>query len=127
DDGSAVAPESLRASFAAIPGAHYPAHHARPRRLDFSSLPPRSGSAWGSRVSAVDADGNETGGIALPELAVPLATHTGWNLRHPEIGGEAQLLVFAGATIPFPRSARERQASSDPRASIEERYRDRAD
>ena len=127
DDGSAVAPESLRAAFAAIPGAHYPAHHARPRRLDFSSLPPRSGSAWGSRVSAVDADGNETGGIALPELSVPLATHTGWNLRHPEIGGEAQLLVFAGATIPFPRSARERQASGDPRASMEERYRDRAD
>jgi len=42
----------------------------------------------------VDADGNEVGGIVLPELAAPLATHTGWNLRHPDIGGAAQLLVL---------------------------------
>ena len=63
----------------------------------------------------------------LPELAVPLATHTGWNLRHPDIGGAEQLLVFAGATIPFARTRAERQASGDPRPSIEERYASRAD
>jgi len=119
--------EALHAVFDRIPGASYPRHHARPCRLDFSVLPPRPGPAYGSLVSAVDADGNEVGGIALPEVAVPLGTHTGWTLRHPSIGGEAQRLVFAGATIPFARTRREREASGDPRPSIEERYRSRDD
>ena len=58
---------------------------------------------------------------------MPLGTHTGWTLRHPSIGGEAQRLVFAGATIPFARTSREREASGDPRPSIAERYRSRDD
>ncbi len=121
-DGTAVPPEALAKTFDALPGARYPRHHARPQRQDFSTLPPRPGRAYGSLVSAVDADGNETGGIALPEIAVPLATHTGWNLRHPDIGGADQLLVFAGATLPFPRTRAERAATGDPRRAIEERY-----
>src|SRR6185295_17695518 len=76
----------------------------------------------GSRVSAVDVDGNEVGGIAVPEVAVPLATHTGWTLRHPDIGGAEQLLVFAGGTIPFAPTRRAREAAGDPRPSIEERH-----
>ena len=120
--------------FAGIPGSHYPARHAIPARLDFGAdpqhameAPPRAGRAWGSRVSAVDADGNEVAGIIPPEIRVPVATHTGWNLRHPEIGGQTQLLVFAGSTIPFPRTRAERAGSGDPRLSIEERYRSRDD
>ena len=53
---------------------------------------------------------------------MPLAAHTGWTLRHPEIGGAEQLLVFAGATIPFPLTRRDRERTGDPRASLEERY-----
>jgi len=130
-DGSAVAPEDLAKVFDAIPNAHYPRHHPRPLRLDFGAsgelretptIPPRRGRPYGSRVSAVDADGNEIGGVAVPELTVPLATHTGWNPRHPEIGGEEQLLVFVGSTLFFPRTRAEREASGDPRLSIEERY-----
>ncbi len=127
DDGTAVPPEHLTAVFARIPGAGYPGHHAKPRRLDWATMPPRPGRAFGSLVSAVDRDGNEVAGIVLPELAVPLATHTGWNLRHPDIGGAEQLLVFAGATLPFARTRRERDASRDPRLSVEERYASRAD
>jgi hypothetical protein len=126
-DGTAVPFETLAAVFDRIPGAAYPRHHARPCRLDFTRLPPRPGPAYGSLVSAVDADGNETGGIALPEVAVPLGSHTGWTLRHSSIGGEGQRLVFAGATIPFPPTRREREATGDPRLSIEERYRSRDD
>jgi len=126
-EGTAVAFEALHAVFDRIPGASYPRHHARPCRLDFSALPPRPGPACGSLVSAVDVDGNEVGGIALPEVTVPLGTHTGWTLRHPSIGGEAQRLVFAGATIPFARTRLEREAAGDPRPSIEERYRSRED
>ncbi|PWU20878.1 MAG: hypothetical protein C5B48_11965, partial [Candidatus Rokuibacteriota bacterium] len=126
DDGTAVAPDHLGHAFAGVPGAYLPRHHARPRRLDWAALPPRPGRAFGSLVSAVDRDGNEIAGIALPEVAVPVATHTGWNLRHPDIGGAEQLLVFAGATIPFPLTRAEREASGDSRLSIEERYTSRA-
>ncbi|OGL19459.1 MAG: hypothetical protein A3F92_09870 [Candidatus Rokubacteria bacterium RIFCSPLOWO2_12_FULL_71_22] len=125
DDGTAVPPAALRDAFDRIPGARYPRHHALPQRLDFGALPPRGGAPYGSRVSAVNADGNEVAGIVLPELAVPLATHTGWNLRHPDIGGEDQLLVFAGATLPFAPTRAEREAAGDPRPSVEERYASR--
>jgi len=81
--------------------------------------------SWGSRVAAVDDDGNERGGIVLPEIAVPLAAFTGWNLRHPEIGGAEQRLAFAGSTLPFAKTRRERETSGDPRPSIDERYRSR--
>src|SRR5207244_2788927 len=57
-DGTAVDPDTLCATFDRIPGAHHPRHHARPLRLDFSTVPPQRGRAWGSRVSAVDGDGN---------------------------------------------------------------------
>jgi hypothetical protein len=135
-DGTAVAPEALAKTFDAIPGARYPRRHARPRRQDFGAdaemrritlAPPRVGAPYGTRVSAVDADGNEVAGIVLPELAVPLATHTGWNLRHPDIGGVEQLLVFAGATLPFPTTRGERERTGDPRPAIAERYASRED
>jgi hypothetical protein len=131
DAGTAVPPEALAKTFDAIPGAHYPRHHARAGRRDFGAdpelrvmgvTPPREGPAFGTLVSAVDADGNEVAGIALPEIRVPLAAYTGWNLRHPEIGGAEQLLYFAGATLPFARTRAERAKSGDPRPSIEERW-----
>ncbi len=134
DDGTAVPPESLAKTFGRIPGARYPQHHARARRLDFgaapelrvmSLAPPCEGPVFGALVSAVDDDGNEVAGIAVPEVRVPLAAYTGWNLRHPQIGGAAQLLYFAGATLPFAKTRQERERSDDPRPSIEERYASR--
>src|SRR4029453_13206784 len=50
-DRTAVPFEALHVVFDKIPGAHYPRHHARPCRLDFSTLPPRPGPACGSLVS----------------------------------------------------------------------------
>jgi hypothetical protein len=126
-DGTAVDPSDLGKAFARIPGARYPAHHDRPQRRDFTTLPPKDGLTYGTRVSAVDDDGNERAGIAVPEVAVPLATHTGWNLRHPDIGGADQMLYFAGATLPFARTRAERERAGDPRPAIQERYRSRDD
>ena len=126
-DGTAVDPAALAAVFGRIPGARYPRHTVRAQRQDFSTLPPRPGPAYGTRVSAVDDDGNERAGIAVPELTVPLATHTGWNLRHPDSGGADQLLYFAGATLPFARTRAEREAAADPRPAIAERYGSRED
>jgi len=57
---------------------------------------------------------------------VPLATYTGWNLRHPQIGAPDQLMSLMGSAIPFPATEGERAAKGDPRGSIEERYPSKA-
>ena len=126
-DGTAVDPSDLGKFFERIPAARYPIHHDRPQRRDFTTLPPKDGPTYGTRVSAVDDDGNERAGIPVPEVSVPFATHTGWNLRHPDIGGADQMLYFAGATLPFAKTRAEREKTGDPRPSIAERYRSRDD
>jgi hypothetical protein len=131
DDGTAVPPAHTTAAFQAIPGVQFPAHLRSIARLDFGAgvdkgiatvLPPQVGKPYLNLVAAVDADGNELAGVRLPDISVPLATYTGWNLRHPDLGGPGQTLSLLGSTIPFPATQAERQASGDPRPSIEERY-----
>jgi hypothetical protein len=70
----------------------------------------------------VNADGNETSGIQLPELRFPLATYMGWNLRSPSIGAPTEQYPLIGSMVPFPRTRVDREKSGDPRLSIEERY-----
>jgi hypothetical protein len=74
-------------------------------------------------VPAVDEDGNDRAGIRLPDVAVPLATYTGWNFRKREIGSPGELVSLLGSSIFFPATRAARQAAKDPRRSIEERYR----
>src|SRR5215472_12901969 len=127
--------------FPKIPGANAPhevslAYHID-REIQFRSLtkdgasgphqfiivePPRVGNPFGVLVPQSDADGNDLGGVRLPELQVPLATYTGWNLRDPGIGAPEQRVSFLGSFIPFAKTAQERKQSGDPRLSIEERY-----
>lgn len=78
-------------------------------------------------VPQVDADGNDAAGIRAPELAVPLATTTGWNYRNDKVGNPLDLYQLLGSYVPFARTRAERTALGDPRLSIEERYRDRDD
>jgi hypothetical protein len=75
----------------------------------------------------VDEDGNERAGIRLPEVAVPLATYTGWNFRKPSIGASDELVSLLGSEIFFPATRAAREAGKDPRRSIEERYRSAED
>ena len=119
----------------AIPGVRFPAHPPRVTRLDFgpeaargiaTTLPPREGEAYPHFVPSVDPDGNELSGIRLPDVTVPLATYTGWNLRHPQIGAPDRLMSLMGSTIPFPATEVERNAKGDPRRSIEARYPSKA-
>jgi hypothetical protein len=84
-------------------------------------------AAYPDYVSTVDWDGNETSGIRMPDVSVPVATHTGFNPRHPETGGTGQLLEYVGSTLPFAKDAEGREATGDSRLSIAERYVDRDD
>jgi hypothetical protein len=72
-------------------------------------------------VAQVGADGNEIAGVLLPDIAVPLATHTGWNLYRAPFP-EGELCDRDGTYAPFARTRAEREAKGDPRLSIEERY-----
>jgi Alpha/beta hydrolase domain len=96
-------------------------------RLDFSAEPPKVGPAFPTLVPQVDLDGNETSGIRMPEIQVPLASYTGWNLRSSKIGAPAELFSMVGSWIPFPVNKTERENSKDPRLSIEERYKSKRD
>ena len=76
-------------------------------------------------VSQVDKDGNELGGLRLPDVMVPLATTAGWNFRKPAIGGTHLLFPLLGSYVPFAATKAERDRTHDPRLSIEERYQSR--
>jgi len=109
-------------AFPAIPGLKDPRGIEGPGRMDgehFTALP--------FLVPKVDADGNEVSGIRVPELAVPLATTTGWNFRAERVGNPTTLYALLGSYVPLARTKSEREARRDARLSIEERYRDRED
>ena len=74
----------------------------------------------------VDADGNDIAGIRLPAVQVPVGTYTGWNLR-PRGLAEGELSGLLGSFIPFAKTKAQRRKTGDPRLSLEERYRNRAD
>jgi hypothetical protein len=133
-DRSAVTAESTAATLGAIPNLRFPDRVTRVTRLEFgpeavagimSELPPKSGAEYAAWVSAVDPDGNELAGIRPVELSAPLATVTGWNPRHPEQGSPGDLMAMMGSTLPFARTAAERERRGDPRPSIAERYASR--
>ncbi|MGB9465352.1 MAG: alpha/beta hydrolase domain-containing protein, partial [Candidatus Acidiferrum sp.] len=121
-------------AFPKIPGVNKPHEASLAYHLDFgpqwkegivSIEPPKIGKPFPVLVPQSDADGNDRGGVSLPELQVPLATYTGWNLRDPSIGAGDLRLSFYGSFIPFAKTAVEREKSGDPRLSIAERYTSR--
>ena len=63
--------------------------------------PLRLGEAVAAVVAAVDADGNETAGVALPAVSVPVAAYTGWNPRQPIPGLPSVLYEFVGSRLPL--------------------------
>lgn len=110
-------------AFPAIPGVRWPTQVPGGYRWDVESPL----SALPFLLSQVDVDGNEIGGIRLPEQEVPLGTMTGWQFRSERIGAPHTLLVNGGAYIPFPLTRAEREKTGDPRLSVEERYASRAE
>jgi hypothetical protein len=94
--------------------------------LDFTTrngtiVSPVIASPYPVFVPATDADGNDAAGVRFPDVAVPLATYTGYGFRAAGFAGPDLCDAF-GQAIPFARTAAERAASGDPRPSIDERY-----
>lgn len=126
-DGSLV--KAADVSFATIPGVASPRALSGGFRIGNSRLSGEggAGSPLPLLVPQVDEDGNERAGIRLPEIAVPLATYTGWNFRSQKAGVSGDLFPLVGSWIPFAATRVAREASHDPRRSVEERYASRAE
>lgn len=106
-----------------VRATNFPVRAYEPYRVDIGrdwqrgivDEPPRVSGTYPTLVPQVDRDGNEIGGIRLPNVAVPLATWTGWNPRDPKAGFPNERASFIGSYLPFTKSR------------IAELYRDKYD
>ena len=87
------------------------------RLRDHSKIPPEVGGSYGSLVPRVDDDGMPLGGVRQVQMAAPLGTYWGWNLRREGFAG-GNLCGLTGSYISFPESA----SNSDSRTPIPDRY-----
>jgi Alpha/beta hydrolase domain len=120
-DGSLVAQRDIK--YPNLPAVQWPMHVPGGFRADL----PGAFSVLPFIVPQVDSDGNDIGGIRLPEQAVPLGTYTDWAFRSEQIGAPGTLIAMAGSYIPFEKTRSDRDKKHDPRFSVEERYGTRAE
>ncbi|MDB5923592.1 MAG: hypothetical protein JWN13_2528 [Betaproteobacteria bacterium] len=119
-DGTFTIADKLK--FPAIPGVQVARQmHEIGIITDWTRPDVETTKLYRALVPQVDADGNEIAGVLLPDIAVPLATYTGWNL-YREPFPEGELCDRDGTYAPFARTRAEREGRGDPRLSLEERY-----
>lgn len=104
-----------------LPGVASPKTIPEPRRANGDG--PSGG--WPFLVPQVDEDGNEIGGIRLPDQAVPIGTLTGWNFRVASSGNPQAIVPLLGSLVPFAKTAADR--NGDPRKALDERYHGKLD
>jgi len=85
------------------------------------TMPPRIRQVLKMFAPRVDADGNERGGVPVVLLDAPLGTYLGWNVTAAGFHKD-QICNYVGGMVPFARTAQERAATGDRRASLQERY-----
>jgi len=124
--------DDYRRRFPDLPGFRLPGGNLKPPRLDLGPRfvdegivdrrPAGVGPPFVTAVPLPDEDGIDLGGIRLPGIAAPLATHTGWNLRRREIGAGGELARWSGSMLPFAANEEARGRADDPRPSLTARY-----
>ena len=122
NDGTLTTVGNVR--FPAVPGLNGPGGMKAGVRVRNPQWP--DGAGEGAElpllVPQVDGDGNDLGGIRVPDSAVPLGTSTGWVFRPASLGSPHELVALRGAWVPFATTKAQREKTNDPRLSIEERY-----
>lgn len=118
-DKTLVRREELK--FPAIRGVTVPERVHEALRFDFgpqwkkriiTKQPPAVGRPFPVFIPQVDADGNDLGGVRLPQLEVPLAAYTGWNLRDAKASpASASVFWDRGSRFQRPRQRRRRKAT----------------
>ncbi len=136
-EGTLVPAQTVCNTFPSIAGVDCP---TEPNRLFFQDYGPEFATGmitheppqvdttqeYAVLVPSVDADGNDVPGIRTPDVLVPLATYTGWNLRAPGYGSKAMYSIV-GSYIPFAATAPAGQERRETRPTLAERYRSHAD
>ena len=133
-DGTLATVADAAKAFPAIPGVAFPTVVNELSALYYGPtfgseggrltvLPPVRGPRYQVLVPTPDRDGHDLAGIRTLDIAVPVGTNTGWNLRAPGPRGR-DLCGLSGSFFPFAKTQAERLASGDPRPSLEERYGD---
>ena len=139
-DGTLVPPATAAAAFPKIPGVTVTGLESTRYLFDYGPRMaqgimdvnppvitppyennPANGKIYPSFVPMVDADGNDIAGFRMPEVAVPVATYTGWALRSAAFGLNDGC-EGTGQQIPLQPTAAARMAAGDPRLSVQERY-----
>ena len=123
-DGTLVAADTV--AFPRVPGLVPPKAANDVAPLPDWTAPRPAERGYGALVPRVDVDGNEVGGIRLPDIAVPLGTFAGWNLYHPPYPA-GELADRDGTFLAFAATRAERESAGDPRLSVAERHADAAD
>jgi len=132
-NGTLVTAEEVLTKYPKVEGVSLPKGPSRLPRYDYgpdfdtrgimSVFPPVPvpGQEYPIRVPQIDGDGNTIAGLRYPDIEVPLGTYNGWSLRKAGFA-EGEQWWNTGSFVPFARTRAEREASGDPRPSIEERY-----
>ena len=125
-------PDDVLANYPDIPGFNLPPSPSRLPKYNYgpdfedgfvTEYPPQpvAGQEYQVQLPVVDEDGNDLAGVRTPEIQVPIGTHTGWSLRKEGVA-KGDFFSLTGSFVPFARTKKEREATKDPRLSIEERY-----
>jgi hypothetical protein len=133
-DKTLVSLAEAKAAFAAIPEVTFPTvvnelslpnfgPQFQPSGGRLTEFPPTLGARYEVLVPKPDNDGFDMAGIRPMEVAAPIGTITGWNVRAADHGAPG-LCGLSGSFIPFASTKVDRVAQGDPRPSLEERYRD---
>jgi len=130
--GNLVSPTAAAIGFPRIPQVAFPKVWQQPsfwnlgprwhKQRIVDQEPPGRLADYVVLVPRFNVDGNEMGCLNPAEVAVPVASYTGWNLIRDGTGADGNLSSLRGSYIPFPRNREERLATKDPRRSVQERY-----
>ena len=131
--GTLVAPEHV--AFPVIPHVTGPAGIWNTRQVfqrgpqydagDVSGVismePPHARAEYPTLLPQVNSDGNDLDGLHSITLSAPLGTYTGWNVRAANFS-QGDACDLTGSYIPFAVTKAQREATGDPRLSLQERY-----
>jgi hypothetical protein len=131
-ENTLAVPEEVLANYPNIPGFNLPPSPSRLPKYNYgpdfdkgfiTEHPPTpvAGQEYQVQLPVVDEDGNDIAGVRTPDIQVPVGTHTGWSLRKEGVA-KGDFFSLTGSFVPFARTKKEREATKDPRLSIEERY-----
>ncbi len=132
DDGTLVAGDAAIDRFPKIGDVRPPLSPNRLFPQDYGPLygdgiatvePPHVDRAheYAVGVPMIDADGNDIPGLRTPDVMVPRATYTGWNMRAAAVGPKA-MYGITGSYLPFVKTEAARAEADDARPSLAARY-----